>query len=288
MAGVIDPFIDIAWVREHRDAIVFADVRWYIDGRSGRDAYAAGHIPGGVFVDLETALSRHADPATAGRHPLADPAEFAAAMGALGIGDGDTVVAYDDAGGVMAARLVWMLRVSGHEAALLDGGLAAWEGGLEAGPAERSLAVGETSRPAADFAACEFPAESLATIEETASAAGSEAAVVIDARPRERFEGAPDHLDPRAGHIPGSRSVPCRENLDAAGRLLPVAELRTRFGIEDAAAVVSSCGSGVTACHNLLAMEQAGLGRGRLFPGSWSQWSRDPAWPVQTGADPDH
>jgi thiosulfate/3-mercaptopyruvate sulfurtransferase len=285
---VIDPFVDIAWVREHRDAVVFADVRWYIDGRSGRDAYAAGHIPGAVFVDLETALSRHADPAAAGRHPLAEPADFAAAMGALGVGDGETVIAYDDAGGVMAARLVWMLRVSGHEAALLDGGLGVWQSGLEVGPAERSLEVGESSRPPVDFAAREWPADLLATIEETADAARSEAAVVIDARPRERFAGAPDALDPRAGQIPGSRSVPCRENLDAAGLLLPVAELRARFGVEDAAAVVSSCGSGVTACHNLLAMEQAGLGRGRLFPGSWSQWSRDPARPVQTGAAPDH
>jgi thiosulfate/3-mercaptopyruvate sulfurtransferase len=109
--------------------------------------------------------------------------------------------------------------------------------------------------------------------------------VVLDARPAERFAGAPDDLDPRAGHIPGARSVPCRENLDPDGLLLPVAELRARFAVDDAAAVISSCGSGVTACHNLLAMEQAGLGQGRLFPGSWSQWSRDPARPVQTGGE---
>jgi thiosulfate/3-mercaptopyruvate sulfurtransferase len=109
---------------------------------------------------------------------------------------------------------------------------------------------------------------------------------VIDARPADRFAGAPDNLDPRPGHIPGARSVPCRENLDASGRLLPVADLRARFAVDDAAEVISSCGSGVTACHNLLAMEQAGLGDGgRLFPGSWSQWSRDPARPVQIGAD---
>jgi thiosulfate/3-mercaptopyruvate sulfurtransferase len=288
MGGVIEPFVEVEWAREQGEAVVFADVRWYIDGRSGREAYAAGHLPGAVFVDLETALSRHADPNEAGRHPLATPAQFAAALGALGIGGDDIVVAYDDAGGVIAARLAWMLRVSGHEAALLDGGLAAWEGGLETGPGERSLAVGETSRQPAALTAREWPAARLATIEETASAAASDSAVVIDARPRERFEGAPDDLDPRAGHIPGARSVPCRENVDDAGRLLPVAELRASFGVEDAAAVVSSCGSGVTACHSLLAMEQAGLGLGRLFPGSWSQWSRDRARPVQTGAEPGH
>src|SRR6185312_13290703 len=124
----------------------------------------------------------------------------------------------------------------------------------------------------------------LATIDEAAAAAAA-GSPVFDARPADRFAGAPDALDPRPGHIPGATSVPCRENVDAAGRLLPAADLRARFGVEDAAAVISYCGSGVTACHSLLAMEQAGLGDGgRLFPGSWSQWSRDPARPVQNGA----
>jgi thiosulfate/3-mercaptopyruvate sulfurtransferase len=273
---VIKPFVDIDWVRAHRAEVVLADCRWYTDGRSGADAYAAGHIPAAVFVDLDTALTRHEDPALGGRHPLADPQDFAAAMGALGIGDDDTVVAYDDAGGVIAARLVWMLRVSGHEAALLDGGLAAWGGKLE---------VGITSRDPAAFTARPWPAERLASIDEVAALAAA-GGTVIDARPADRFAGAPDDLDPRPGHIPGARSVPCRENLDPDGRLLPAADLRARFDVEDAAEVISSCGSGVTACHNLLAMEQVGLGDGgRLFPGSWSQWSRDPARPVQIGAD---
>jgi thiosulfate/3-mercaptopyruvate sulfurtransferase len=304
---VIPPFVDIEWVRGRLGNLVLADCRWYSDGRSGRDAYAAGHLPGAVFVDLDTALTGHADPALAGRHPLADPADFVAAIGALGIGDDDTVVAYDDAGGVIAARLVWMLRVSGHEAALLDGGLAAWEGApsaggdsrlesgrdsvvpdgaasgeTETGLGARSLDAGETSREPATFTARPWPAERLASIEETAALAAG-GGTVIDARPAERFAGAPDDLDPRAGHIPGSRSVPCRENLDPSGRLLPIAELRARFAVEDADGVISSCGSGVTACHNLLAMEQAGLGVGRLFPGSWSQWSRDPSRSVQIG-----
>jgi thiosulfate/3-mercaptopyruvate sulfurtransferase len=268
---VIDPFISVDWLREHSGSVIVADCRWYLDGRSGRAAYDAGHIPGAVFVDLDSALTRHADPAVAGRHPLAEPADFAAAMGALGIGDDDTVVAYDDAGGVIAARLVWMLRVTGHEAALLDGGLAAWDGELATAPAVRA--------PTA-FTAREWPADRIATIDEAAAAA--DRAVVIDARQRERYLGEPDGVDPRAGHIPGARSVPCRENLDDAGKVLPAAELRARFGVDDAAEVISYCGSGVTACHNLLAMEQAGLGRGRLFPGSWSQWSRDPARAAET------
>jgi thiosulfate/3-mercaptopyruvate sulfurtransferase len=218
-------------------------------------------------------------------------------MGELGIGDDDTVIAYDDAGGVIAARLVWMLRVTGHDAALLDGGLAAWEnaagiaaagagasGVLATGLGSRSLDLGETSREAVAFTARPWPADLIASIDETESVAAN-GGTVIDARPAERFAGALDNLDPRAGHIPGSRSVPCRENLDPDGRLLSAADLRACFAVEDAGEVISSCGSGVTACHNLLAMEQAGLGRGRLFPGSWSQWSRDPARPVQIGAD---
>jgi thiosulfate/3-mercaptopyruvate sulfurtransferase len=276
--AVIRPFVDIEWVEAHRGEVVFADCRWYLDGRSGRAAYEGGHIPGAVFVDLETALTRHADPADAGRHPLPQPEAFAAALGALGIGDEDTVVAYDDAGGVIAARLVWMLRVTGHEAALLDGGLDAWRGELETTPAVRDPVT---------FTAREWPAERLATIEEVAVASQIDdtrvAPVLIDARQRERYEGEPDDLDPRAGHIPGARSVACRENLDADGRLLPLGQLRERLDFGPGKEVISYCGSGVTACHNLLAMEQAGLGPGRLFPGSWSQWSRDPGRPVQTG-----
>jgi thiosulfate/3-mercaptopyruvate sulfurtransferase len=268
---VIDPFVSIDWLRENLDSVVIADCRWYLDGRSGRAAYDAGHIPGAVFVDLDTALTRHADAAAAGRHPLAEPADFAAAMGALGISDDDTVVAYDDAGGVIAARLAWMLRVTGHQAALLDGGIDAWDGNLATAPGVRA--------PAA-FTATDWPADRLATIEEAAAAATG--AVVIDARPRERYLGEPDGVDPRAGHIPGARSIPCRENVNEAGKVLPPEELRARFGVDDATEVISYCGSGVTACHNLLAMEQAGLGRGRLFPGSWSQWSRDPARPAET------
>jgi thiosulfate/3-mercaptopyruvate sulfurtransferase len=274
---MIPPIVDAGWLRENRGAVVVADVRWYLDDRDGRTAYAAGHIPGAVFVDLDADLAAPGSPAE-GRHPLPDPADFAASMGRLGIGDGDTVVAYDDQGGVMAARLVWMLRATGHDAALLDGGIAAYDGPLE---------TAEPERAATDFTPAPWPADRVASIDEAADTAAN---VVIDARQRERYLGEPSPLDPRAGHIPGARSLPARENVDAAGRFLPADELRRRLtavGIDSPdTPVVSSCGSGVTACHNLLVLEHAGVGRGRLYPGSWSQWASDPDRPVQTSEDP--
>jgi thiosulfate/3-mercaptopyruvate sulfurtransferase len=271
---VIDPFVDAAWLEAHLLEVTVADVRWYLDGGSGQAAYDAGHIAAAVFVDLDIALSRHDDPAVGGRHPLPEPEAFAEAMAALGIGDDDVVIAYDDAGGVIAARLVWMLRAIDHDAAVLDGGLQGWPGQLStAGPV----------RPPAPFTARPWPGSSTISIELVQGAA-ADGAVLLDARPRERYLGGADAVDPRAGHIPGARSVPCRENLDADGRLLGSDALRARFesaGVRDGADVISYCGSGVTACHNLLAIEHAGLGRGRLFPGSWSQWSREPARPIE-------
>jgi thiosulfate/3-mercaptopyruvate sulfurtransferase len=269
---MIAPVVDAAWVREHRDRVVLADVRWYLDGRPGRATYERGHLPGAVFVDLDRWLAGEGSPA-AGRHPLPDPEVFARGMSELGIGDGDTVVAYDDAGGVVAARLVWMLRATGHEAALLDGGLGAWDGDLE---------TSATERPPARFAPVPWPQEGLASMDDAADPAN----VVLDARTRERYLGLDDPVDSRWGHVPGARSLPCRENLDAEGRLLAVEELRRRFeavGVGPSTPVVSYCGSGVNACHTLLAMEHAGVGEGRLYPGSWSQWSSDERRPVETG-----
>jgi len=268
---VIAPVVDASWLSDHASAdVVLADVRWYLDGRSGRAAYDGGHLPGAVFVDLEAWLAAPGSP-EAGRHPLPEPEIFARGMSLLGIGDHTTVVAYDDAGGVIAARLVWMLRVTGHDAALLDGGLTAYAGLLE------TDAVG---RAAVDFATVPWPRERLADIDEAVSASH-----LIDARPAGRFRGDADPVDPRAGHIPGARSLPCRENLDAAGCFLPLAELRAKLeavGISPGDDVVSYCGSGVTACHNLLALELAGLGPGRLFPGSWSEYANTER-PAATG-----
>ena len=157
MQRVIDPFVSADWLSTHRSEAIVADVRWYLDGRSGRAAYEAGHIPGAVFVDLDTVLSEpHADD-RGGRHPLPTPERFAGGLAELGIGDGDTVIAYDDAGGVIAARLVWMLRAIGHEAALLDGGLAAW-------PKPRTCTRRlQRPRPPASFTPVPWPRELLTT-----------------------------------------------------------------------------------------------------------------------------
>ena len=266
MRPVIPPVVDMEWVRANPDAVL-ADVRWDLARGPLRGEYEAGHLPGAVFADLDADLSA---PATTqdGRHPLPAPEAFAAAMGALGIGDGDTVVAYDDVGGINAARMVWMLRALGRDAALLDGP----EGFDETGPAER---------PPATFTAQPWPPELVATPEDAADSA----AVTIDGRQRERFDGAPNPADPRPGHIPGARSASARDNVGPDGRLLSAEQLRERYealGIGPDSDVVSYCGSGVTACHNLLMLEHAGLGRGRLYPGSWSQWAADPARPVET------
>jgi thiosulfate/3-mercaptopyruvate sulfurtransferase len=274
---MIDPFITSDWLHEHLGQVVIADVRWYLDGRAGLTEYHRGHVPGAVFVDLDAVLAA-APSAAEGRHPLPEPETFAAALAALGIGDEDTVVAYDDASGVIAARLVWMLRATGHEAAVLDGGIGVWAGPLESG--RRAVeAVGRfTARP--------WPPELLATIDEVASPSD---AVLLDARDGPRYRGESEPVDPRPGHIPGARSLPVREHLGADGRLLAVDELRARFedaGVDRDVEVISSCGSGVTACHNLLLLEHLGLRPGRLYPGSWSQWSADPARPSEVGADP--
>jgi thiosulfate/3-mercaptopyruvate sulfurtransferase len=270
---MIPPFVDSDWLSDHFGGVVIADARWYLDGRSGREAFARGHLPGAVFVDLEAVLAAPAS-VEGGRHPLPEPEVFAAGLGALGIGDEDTVIAYDDAGGVIAARLVWMLRATGHEAAVLDGGIDAWAGELD---------TGDASVHAKRFTARAWPTELLATADEIAVGVQ---AVVLDARDAPRYRGEVEPIDARPGHIPGARSLPVREHVGPDGRLLPAGELRARVlgaGIDGDNEVISYCGSGVTACHNLLVLEHLGLPPGRLYPGSWSQWSADPKRPAEMG-----
>ena len=276
---MIAPVVDHAWWDRHEaDAdVALADVRWYLDGRSGRAAYESGHLRGAVFVDLERWLSGEGGPSV-GRHPLPDPEVFAEGMARSGLGVDTIVIAYDDGGGVIAARLVWMLRATGHEAALLNGGVTAYGGPLEKGPGAKDRARGAfTARP--------WPAEKLAT----AADAADRGNIVIDARDRDRYRGAQNPIDPRPGHIPGASNVPCRENLAADGTFLPADELRRRFedaGVGEGSAVISYCGSGVTACHNLLALELAGFDPGRLYPGSWSQYSQMADVDIATGSSP--
>lgn len=270
----LPPFVSAEWLRAHLDEVLPADVRWYLDKRSGRAAYSAGHLPGAVFVDLDDALAAPLGDGRHGRHPLPDPGSFADAMSRLGIGDDVPVVAYDDAGGLVAARLAWMLRALGHPAAVLDGGLQGFAGELtQAEPRQSPRCF--TPRP--------WPPALLAGLE----AASDPANLVLDAREPARYRGEVEPVDPRAGHIPGARSLPARENLGASGSLLPLEELAARLrgvGVDGRRPVVSYCGSGVTACHNLLVIEHAGLGHGRLYPGSWSEYCSDPARPAAGAA----
>lgn len=273
------PIVSGTWLQANLERVVVADVRWYLDGRSGRGAYEAGHIPGAVFVDLDRDLS--APPrAGGGRHPLPTPEAFASALGAAGIGDGCGVVAYDDVSGMVAGRLWWMLRSLGEPVAVLDGGLAAWPGALSTEYPEVSPAR-FTPRP--------WPPESFASIAEVDAARRDRGTVVLDARSPERYRGEPNAIDPRFGHIPGAVSAPCAANLAPDGTLRSPEALRESYaavGADGDAGVVAYCGSGVSANLDLLALELAGLGGGRLFVGSWSAWGADEDRPVATGSEP--
>ncbi len=273
---MIPPFVDADFVRSH-PAAVLADVRWYLDGRDGRTAFETGHLPGAVWVDLDHQLAGHDQPATEGRHPFPAPSSFAAAMGSLGIANDSLVVAYDDTGGLTAGRLAVMLRMIGCDAAVLVGGLGAWTGALETGPARPAKPV--------DFTATDWPSDRLASADEVAQiiAAGGTA---IDARSHERFLGEVTQIDKRAGHIPGSRSAPWSEVLDSRGVPRSRSALRAHYkdlDVDDQHAVVAYCGSGVSACLNILAMEHAGLAAPKLYVASWSGWSADPNREAATG-----
>jgi thiosulfate/3-mercaptopyruvate sulfurtransferase len=255
-----------------------ADVRWYLNEPDrGRQEFDAGHIPGAVFVDLETDLSAQSGP---GRHPLPERAFFAATLEALGFGDDHHIVAYDDSGGAVAARLWWMLRWIGHEAcSVLDGGLTAW----------RSAGMDMDTGPTAHQPATLTVGESLTlTIEREALASALDEFTIIDARARERFRGDTEPVDAKAGHIPSARNIPYAENLAADGRFLPSPLLSARYRAEGAGRdTVVYCGSGVNACHAALAMTVAGLDEPTLYPGSWSDWSSTDL-PIATGdAEPD-
>jgi thiosulfate/3-mercaptopyruvate sulfurtransferase len=246
---------------------------------AARRGYEAGHIPGAIHLDLESDLSAP-DDLSKGRHPLPQRDVLAAKLARAGLSSGMQAVVYDDQGGAYAGRAWWLLRWLGHDAvALLDGGIQAWEAAglaLESGS--------ETPRTAGDFAAVPEPGGWISDVAEIERANGRPDPLVIDARTAERFAGAPHPLDTASGHVPGARSRFYRDNLGPDGRFKPAAELRRDFeGVLAGVApekVAMQCGSGVTACHNLLAMEIAGLRGARLWPGSWSEWTFDPRRPV--------
>lgn len=258
---------------------VLLDVRWALGDPEGRAHYLEGHIPGAVYVDLPTELAEPAEPAR-GRHPLPSPDRFQEAARRWGISAGDVVVAYDDAGNTSAARLWWMLRNAGFRSVcLLDGGLAAWRQAglpLQAGPQEP--APGDVT----------LADGGMDVIDAEQAADWANHGVLLDARAGERYRGEIEPVDPRAGHIPGAVSAPTAGNLDDAGRFLPAESLRLRFsrlGVDAATSTAVYCGSGVTAAHEIAALEIAGI-PAALFPGSFSEWSNDASRPVATGAEP--
>ncbi len=246
----------------------------------GRAQFAAAHIPGAVFAHLDLDLSGPVTPQS-GRHPLPDPARLAHFLAAAGVDAATHVVAYDQDKSMYAARLWWLLRWLGHaRVSVLDGGLAAW--------AAAGLPLDSTSAvPAArKFSAGPGLVQGATTADVQRDLAAGRI-LLLDARAADRFAGQNESIDPVAGHVPGARNQPFAQNLGHDGRLLPAAELsrlwRRALGNTPASRVIAMCGSGVTACHNLLAMELAGLPGARLYAGSWSEWIRDPARPVATG-----
>ena len=247
---------------------------------AGRSAYAKAHIPGARYVDLNQALASPPSPQS-GRHPLPSPGALAGFFDAAGIRDGTQVVAYDDVNGSIAARAWWTLRWLGHSrAAVLDGGFKAW---VESGGAVESGEPIDAPRAPGHFKS-RIRTSMVMSTADVRQALSDPQRLLVDARAAERFAGLVEPLDPVAGHVPGAVNQPFTGNLTAQGRFLPAAELRRlwleRLAGTDPAAAVMMCGSGVTACHNLLAMEAAGLPGGKLYAGSWSEWIRDPARPV--------
>ncbi|OKK14432.1 3-mercaptopyruvate sulfurtransferase [Streptomyces sp. CB02488] len=255
---------------------VLLDVRWQLGGPPGRPDYEAGHIPGAVYVDLDSELAGPAG--SGGRHPLPEPAHFGAVMRRAGVGRDSSVIVYDGGQGWAAARAWWLLRWTGlRDVRVLDGGLAAWTGELSK----------ETPAPAEG----DFVPEpgALPLLDADGAAALASSGLLLDARAAERYRGDVEPIDRVGGHIPGAVSAPTVENVGADGRFLPAETLAARFtglGADgDAVDVGVYCGSGVSGAHEVLALEVAGF-TAALYAGSWSQWSADETRPVATGPEP--
>ncbi|MFE3518725.1 sulfurtransferase [Streptomyces sp. NPDC059166] len=254
---------------------VLLDIRWQLGGPNGRADYETGHIPGAVYIDLDTELAGPAG--RGGRHPLPDPEELGAVMRRAGVRRDTPVVVYDGGQGWAAARAWWLLRWAGHrDVRVLDGGLAAW-------PGELSTAVPEP-------AAGDFRPEpgGLGLLDADAAAELARSGLLLDARAAERYRGDVEPIDRVGGHIPGAVSAPTTENVDGKGYFLPAPSLASRFaelGADSSTEVGVYCGSGVSGAHQVLALELAGH-RAALYAGSWSEWSADESRPVAKGPDP--
>ena len=286
MTGPQPLLVDADWLRRHLGdrELVVAHVGWSPESGTpdAEAAFERGHVPGAVFLDVDRDLAGPAFVGGPGRHPLPDPDAFAETMSRVGVGNETVVIAHDDVGGSVAARLWWMLDATGHRAALLDGGLGAWTGPFEAGPPQ--------PRPRGAFAARAWPRDKVVDVHAVVEALRSGVMVVLDARGADRFRGDVEPIHPVAGHIPGARNAPWSDNLDSNGRFLPADVLRARYedlGVRHAERTIAHCGSGVTACHAVFAMRLAGIGDAALYEGSWSDWVHEGRWPVATGPEPD-
>lgn len=260
---------------------VILDVRWQLGDPLGREHYYSGHIPGAQYLDLTDALAGQSSQRE-GRHPLPPRDEFQEDMRRLGINNDSRVVIYDDVGNTSAARAWWMLRWAGKtDVHLLDGGLKAWIAEGE------DLAVGPGNP--VEYGDFTFELDHMRTVNAETAAGWPDQGVLLDVRAPERYAGRMEPMDSRAGHIPGAINLPTGTFLDAKGRFLPPEQLRTMFaevGVTGGADAVVYCGSGIHATHALAAMEIAGLEAGRLYPGSWSQWSADRTRPIALGENP--
>lgn len=272
-----------ALLQDQPPEILLLDCRYALtDPTAGAAAYAQAHIPGAIHADLGKQLSGTASSDDkGGRHPLPEPQVFAKAMAALGARDDSLVVAYDAGESVFAARLWWLMRWIGHDkVCVLDGGLQAWvDAGGELVADQPTLVPGKLSVRASALQTVSY-AQVLANIE-------AQERVVLDARAADRYRGENETMDPIGGRIPGARNRPYKDNLDASGRFKPAEQLRSEFqailGDTPASQIIHQCGSGVSACHNLLAMNVAGFGDSTLYPGSWSEWSRQADAPIARG-----
>ena len=267
------PLISVAELDRQLGEVTLLDVRYRLGGPPGRAEFEAGHVPGAAYVDVGEDLSGR--PGPRGRHPLPDTDVFLAAMRRAGVRQGRPVVVYDDWAGRAAARCWWLLRHHGHDdVQVLDGGWSAWvaaQGEVETGPG-RPRATGDL-----------VGAPGRMPVVDALSAMG--VSVLLDARAPERFRGELEPVDPVAGHVPGAVNVPTAANLDDSGRFRSPEELREVYaavGATTGVDVAAYCGSGVSACHDLLALEVAGV-HGALYPGSWSEWVADSSRPVETG-----
>lgn len=268
--------IDAASLAADLSSYVILDVRYRLMGPPARADYDEGHLPGAHFADLDRDLADPPD--NRGRHPLPATARFEGAMRRCGVSAGRPVVCYDVADGSTAARAWWLLRYFGHpDVCVLDGGYAAWRAAGH--PASRD----EPEPAEGDFTAAPGHA---AVLDAAAAAKVAGSGVLLDARAGERYRGEVEPIDPVAGHIPGAVSAPTLANVDTTGRFLPADQLRRRFadlGVTDGTAAGVYCGSGVTAAHEVLALEYAGLPGAALYADSWSGWITDPERPVATG-----